>query len=89
MQARMKAGVCRFDTEADWFGAYMDEMLRFQPSKQAQEDDQVDGSAWLHIGLDSLGDIDQTDFESLDPLELEEHAYHHANRDGVSRVTGY
>lgn len=89
MQARMKAGVCKFDMEADWFGAYQDELLRFQPSKQAQADDQVDGTAWMHIGLDSLGDIDESDFMQTDDIEMEEHAYHRANRDGVSHVTGY
>lgn len=89
MQARMKAGACRFDHETDWFGAYQDELLRFQPSKQAQTDDQVDGSAWLHVGLDNLGDVETADFDVADDLEMEEHAYQRQNRVGVSHVTGY
>lgn len=88
-QARMKAGICRFDMDQEWFGGYQDELLRFQPSKQAQADDQVDASAWLHIGLDNLNEVETADFLTDDPLEDEEYAYQQTMREGASRVTGY
>lgn len=53
IQARMRAGGVRFDTEADWFPALQEEMLRFD---RGAHDDYVDMMAWVGLLLDRLSD---------------------------------
>lgn len=53
IQARMRAGGVRFDTDADWFPALQEEMLRFD---RGAHDDYVDMMAWVGLLLDRLSD---------------------------------
>lgn len=85
IQARMRAGAIKFDTSAEWYQTFEDELLRFPRDKH---DDQVD--AWAYIGL--LLDQMQT---ASTPEELEEEQYRLALHDygydevGRNAVTGY
>lgn len=51
IQARMRAGGCRFDKGADWFPEFELECLQFP---RARNDDQVDAFAWLGLTLDKM-----------------------------------
>jgi predicted phage terminase large subunit-like protein len=85
MQARMRAGAVKFDTTADWYQPFEDELLRFPRDKH---DDQVD--AWAYIGL--LLDQMQT---AATPEEIEDEEYrlalHEYGYDQIGRnaTTGY
>lgn len=80
IQARMRAGGVRFDMEADWFPALMEEMVRFD---RGAHDDYVDMMAWVGLLLDRLTDA-QTDAE----VE-EEHYNMRIEYQGRSVVCGY
>lgn len=80
IQARMRAGGVRFDMEADWFPALMEEMVRFD---RGARDDYVDMMAWVGLLLDRLTDA-QTDAE----VE-EEHYNMRIEYQGRSVVCGY
>lgn len=85
MQARMRAGAVKFDTTADWFHTFQEELLRFPRDKH---DDQVD--AWSYIGLM----LDQM-HTAATPEEIEDEEYRFARReanqdaDGRNTTTGY
>jgi hypothetical protein len=85
MQARMRAGAVKFDTQADWYQTFEDELMRFPRDKH---DDQVD--AWAYIGL--LLDQMQT---AATQNELEEEEYRLALHEfgyasaGRCETTGY
>ena len=51
IQARMRAGGCRFDKDADWYPEFELECLQFPRSKH---DDQVDAFAWLGLIIDKM-----------------------------------
>ncbi len=51
IQGRMRAGGVQFDTEAEWFPALQQEMLRFPRDRH---DDQVDAMAWIGLTLDKV-----------------------------------
>ena len=51
IQARMRAGGVRFDTEADWFPALQEQMLRFP---RGAHDDYVDMLSWAGLLMDRL-----------------------------------
>lgn len=53
IQARMRAGGVRFDTEAEWFGSLQQELLRFP---RGGHDDYVDMLAWAGLLMDRLMD---------------------------------
>lgn len=99
-QKRMKAGTMRFDTEAEWFPGYKEELLRFTGVAQARLDDQFDSSATLCIGLDKLPMMTEDDLvdsqvqeDEPDEVEEEERTYYAQYSgigiDGRSGVTGY
>lgn len=86
LQRRMKSGAFHFDTKASWFGAYIDELLKFTGVSEAKLDDQFDSTAWLSIGLDRLPALDE---EDLDNTVDEWAMYMRENRIGTSVQTGY
>jgi predicted phage terminase large subunit-like protein len=51
IQARMRAGGVRFDTEAAWFPALMEQMLRFP---RGAHDDYVDMLSWAGLLMDRM-----------------------------------
>ena len=84
MQARMRAGACRFDREADWYQAFEDECLRFPRDRH---DDQVDAWAYLGLLLDKM-------FVAPTQKEIDEEEYwdfvkENNPDEGRSEVTGY
>jgi predicted phage terminase large subunit-like protein len=85
IQARMRAGACRFDKEADWYQAFEDELVRFPRDKH---DDQVDAWAYMGAMLDRV-------WEAPTEKEQEEEEYAafvHETRDplaGRSITCGY
>jgi hypothetical protein len=87
-QKRSRAGLMRYDKEADWYEDYEAEIILFRPESEAMADDQFDSTAWLVIGLQDKV------VEEEDQLTEEEIAFaHQAQRlkgdDGRSKVTGY
>jgi predicted phage terminase large subunit-like protein len=82
LQARMRAGGVKFETDADWFPALQAEMLRFPKDIN---DDQVDALSWIGLTLDQLS-LPQTD------REIEDEYYQDLESTmplGRSAVTGY
>lgn len=85
IQARMRAGACKFDKDADWYQAFEDELLRFPRDKH---DDQVDAWSYLGLMLDKM-------WEAPSEKEIEEEEYVAYKRDnyefesGRSTVCGY
>lgn len=53
IQARMRAGGLRFDTQADWFPVLQEELLRFP---RGAHDDYVDVLSWAGLLLDRMVD---------------------------------
>jgi len=49
IQARMRAGGCRFNTEAEWYQGYHMQMIEFP---RGGHDDMVDATAYLGLALD-------------------------------------
>ena len=82
LQARMRAGKVRFDTEADWYPDVEEEMTRFP---KALHDDIVDSLSWVGLTLDQLIDAD-TDEEYEDEIWEEEFG---GFFEGRSAITGY
>lgn len=80
IQARMRAGGVRFDTEAEWFPDLQMEMMRFP---RAAHDDITDSLSWLGLTLDKLVDA-PTD------REIEDEYYADAYEPvGLNPITGY
>jgi predicted phage terminase large subunit-like protein len=86
IQARMRAGACKFDKEAEWYPDFEEELVSFPRYKH---DDQVD--AWAYIGLM----VDRM-WEAPTKKEQEEEEYAEmvsqgsdGNQDGRNTVTGY
>lgn len=88
-QRRMKAGLCRFDKEADWYQGYEMELLKFTGVTEAKLDDQFDSSAIICVGLDQMPELDEEDFDVDDPIEMEEVEYYRSSPMNRSRITGY
>jgi len=85
IQARMRAKGVRFDTMADWYPAFEDEILTFPRGKN---DDQVDALAYLGLMLDKMVEA-QTDEEVEEEEYANETRAAGATFDGRSRITGY
>lgn len=83
LQARMRAGKVKFDTEATWFYALQQEMLRFPKDLH---DDQVDSLAWIGLTLDKLMDA-ESDEEYEDMRYEQEFGFGYAY--GRNNATGY
>lgn len=86
LQARMRAGMVEFDTEAEWFPEFQQELLQFPRGAYM---DQVDSAAWIALGLDDIAEAPtMQEFEDeLYDQEIEE-SYDFYDY-GVSSITGY
>lgn len=85
IQARMRAKGVRFDTIADWYPAFEDEILNFPRGKH---DDQVDALAYLGLMLNQLIEA-QTDEEVEEEEYADELRKASGAADGRSAITGY
>jgi predicted phage terminase large subunit-like protein len=83
LQARMRAGGVRFDTEKRWYASLLDEMLVFP---RGQHDDQVDALAYIGLALDKV-----TLAPTKEELEDEEYEREFGSQlfEGQSMYTGY
>ncbi len=85
IQARMRAGMVKFDKNADWWLTFEDECMSFP---RARHDDTVDALAYQGILIDSMS-------EGMTEEELEEDEYEREYSDsgmtvqGRSEITGY
>ena len=85
IQARMRAGMVKFDKHADWWPQFEDECLTFPRSKH---DDTVDALAYQGILIDKMS-------EGLSKEEIEEEEYQQDyadsgfNDQGRDQLTGY
>ena len=86
LQARMRAGMCEFDTDAGWFPEFQQELLTFPRGKYM---DQVDAAAWIALGLESI-------YDAPTKSELEQQLYEEEYEEtydvyGIGRnsITGY
>lgn len=85
IQARMRAGGCRFDKQADWYDIFEEECLQFPRGKH---DDMVDAFAYLGLMLDKL--IEAPTNEEIEEEEyLEEFGEYIEEHEGRSSYTGY
>ena len=84
IQARMRAGACKFDKEADWYQGFEDELLRFPRDKH---DDQVDAWAYMGLMLDKMWEA-PSDAE-LDLEEYQDFKRKNTSDEGRSTTTGY
>jgi predicted phage terminase large subunit-like protein len=69
-QKRHRAHAMRYDTEAEWFPGYQDELLRFTGHGEARLDDQFDSTATLCIGLEKFAEVVTDDFLTDEELEF-------------------
>ncbi len=86
-QKRMKAGACRFDKEASWYIGFEEENLRFTGSSDATLDDQFDSAALAVLGLESMPDVEDEDFDTDEEVEFKRNDPRAAL--GRNPVTGY
>jgi predicted phage terminase large subunit-like protein len=88
IQARMRAGGCRFDKGSDWFPNFELECMQFP---RAVHDDQVDAFAWLGLTLDKIQDAptEQEMNQSKWEEDVEFYLYSDPGYSGVSATTGY
>lgn len=85
IQARMRAKSVLFDTEADWFDAFQDELIKFPRSRH---DDQVDAFAYQGVLLDKM--LEAPTREELEEDEYENELYEsELTYVGKSATTGY
>jgi predicted phage terminase large subunit-like protein len=84
IQARMRAGGVKFDTDASWYDELHDEMLVFPRGKH---DDIVDSMAWLGLTLDKFATAPTIE-EKADE-EWEEEFGEMVELVGISATTGY
>lgn len=87
LQRRMRAGSCRFDTQAPWFEGFRDELLRFTGISQARLDDQFDSAALLAQGFEGMALMEEEDFIEEDELDMR--AHDPRKLIGRNPVTGY
>lgn len=85
IQARMRAGGVKFDTNAEWFATFEDELMKFPRDRH---DDQVDAFAYLGLIVDRMSDADTAEEIIEEEYEemVKESNYH---RQGVSQICGY
>jgi predicted phage terminase large subunit-like protein len=84
LQARMRAGGIRFQTDASWYITLEDEMARFPKDRH---DDQVDALSWIGLVIDKV-------LEAPTTQEQDEDEYNEMVADanfnmGRSSITGY
>lgn len=84
IQARMRAGACKFDKEADWYQGFEDELMRFPRDRH---DDQVDAWAYMGLMLDKM-QVADTDAE-VEAEEYQTFVRDQYGDEGRSETTGY
>lgn len=87
IQARMRAGGCRFDKKGDWYPEFELECLQFP---RAKYDDQVDAFAWLGLTLAQM--VEAPTLEEQEKANWEEDVrvfLHEGITGGRSAATGY
>ena len=84
IQARMRAGGVRFNTEASWFPDLQQEMLRFPKDKH---DDMVDALAWVGLTLEKINEARPS--KEIEDEEWEEFENENITYEGISLVCGY
>lgn len=85
IQARMRARGVKFDTDADWFIGFQDELMQFP---RAKHDDQTDAFAYLGLMLLQLIEA-PTEQEVRDQEYYEEMEKSYGDATGASKYTGY
>ena len=88
-QKRHRAGAVRFNKEADWYGEYYEELMRFTGDSEALLDDQFDSTATLFLGLEKSPDVEEEDSISQDEIEFRSRGDELRKNSGRSLVTGY
>lgn len=85
IQARMRAGMVKFDKQADWWLQFEDECLTFP---RAKHDDTVDALAYQGILIDKM--TEGSTVEEIQEEEYEEEREHSGfNYSGRDTCTGY
>ena len=85
IQARMRAGMVKFDKHADWFDQFEDEVLTFP---RAKHDDVVDALAYQGILMDMM--VEGLSKEEIEEEHYEEEYAESGHKDqGRSAITGY
>lgn len=85
MQARLRAGTVFFNKEADWYGVFQDELIKFP---RGTKDDQVDAFAYIGLMLDSLVEA-PTREEQEEEEYLEDARHSNFYGSGRSAICGY
>lgn len=85
IQGRVRAHTVKFDTSADWYGTFEDELRKFP---RGTKDDQVDAFAYLGRMLDNLIEA-PTNKDVEDELYYDELAASGSTNTGKSHWTGY
>jgi len=85
IRGRMRQGGVKFDTSADWWPTFQEEMLRFP---RGAHDDQVDALAWIGLTLNELVP-GQTKKEIEDEEYDNEFFDENFEGEGRSSITGY
>ena len=83
IQARMRAGAVRVDTEGDWYQSFYQEMVTFPRGKYM---DQVDAFAWIGLGLNKI--VPTYTASDIAAFEYDEE-FDSSFDEGKSWVTGY
>ena len=86
IQGRMRQGGVHFDTEAEWFPSFEQELLRFD---RGQYDDQVDSIAWLGLVLNQMITAPTVEEQEESEWEEEYNETMGSLHMGRSQVTGY
>lgn len=84
MQARMRAGACKFDKDAEWYHTFEEELMRFPRDRH---DDQVDSWAYMGLMLDKMIEADTP--EETEEEEWQAHLHEHQEQTTRNSVTGY
>ena len=85
IQARMRAGMVKFDKNADWWLTFEDECMSFP---RARHDDTVDALAYQGILIDSMSE-GMTEEELSDEEYEREYADSNLFEQGRNEITGY
>lgn len=86
LQARMRAGMVEFDTEADWYPQFQQELLQFPRGAYM---DQVDSAAWIALGLDKITIAPTKAQVEFDMWEMEQEESYSDYDYGRNYITGY
>lgn len=89
MQKRMRYGGMSFDKDFPEYEEYEAVMLLFTADAEALEDDDFDATAWLVIGLEEMGDVDEEDSRPDDSENEDDHPLQKRSEEGRSSTTGY